>query len=112
MPIRPYLGNHNFDSETVRTLGVAFEITVAGLKIGPLNEPARALIADKLIEFCVHGETRPQCTRRARDRFCPNALNLLRAVVKKAPADNRPGRSFCRGGYRGVRSPARTIAAR
>jgi hypothetical protein len=59
MPIRPYLGDQSFDPETSRLLGVAFEITVAALKIDPRNEPDRALVADKLIELCVQGERDP-----------------------------------------------------
>ena len=60
MPIRIYLSNnHQFDAETVRLLGVAFEITRAALEIDDKNEPARHAIATKLIELATSGERDP-----------------------------------------------------
>jgi hypothetical protein len=57
MPIRIYLSkNHGFDAETVRALGVAFEIARNALDIDELNEPARQVIATKLIELATAGE--------------------------------------------------------
>jgi hypothetical protein len=59
MPIRAYLNDHRFDAETVRRLGVAFEITCVGLKIEAHNEPAKEAIARKLIELVKDGERDP-----------------------------------------------------
>src|SRR5215510_6441255 len=59
MPIRPYLDGHTFDPETVRLLGIAFEITRAALKIGVENEPAREAVARMLIELAEQGERDP-----------------------------------------------------
>ena len=60
MPIRPYLNGHMFDAETVRRLGIAFEITRAGLKVEEWDEPGKAIIAGKLIEFAEQGERDPE----------------------------------------------------
>jgi hypothetical protein len=45
MPIRLYLDGQQFDPETIRLLGLAFEITRAALKIDEGDEPAKAVIA-------------------------------------------------------------------
>jgi len=59
MPIRPYLNGHHFDAETVRILGVAFEIARAALKIEDRNEAAKEAIARKLIQMVQDGERDP-----------------------------------------------------
>ena len=60
MPIRPYLNGHTFDAETVRRLGIAFEITRAGLKVEEWDEPGKVIIAGKLIELAELGERDPE----------------------------------------------------
>jgi hypothetical protein len=59
MPIRPYLDDHTLGPETVRLLGIAFEITRAALKIEERNEPAKEVIAGKLIELAKQGDRDP-----------------------------------------------------
>jgi len=70
MPIRPYLNGHQFDAETVRVLGVAFEITRAALKIEDRNEAAKEAIAGKLIQMVQNGERHP-------DRLSERLLELV-----------------------------------
>jgi hypothetical protein len=55
MPIRAYLDGHRFDPETVRVLGLAFEICRAALKIEDGNDRAKEVIARKLIELAEGG---------------------------------------------------------
>ena len=64
MSIRPYLDGHPLDPETVRLLGLAFALTCAALKIEQSNEPAREVLAEKLIELTEQGERDPEtlCT--------------------------------------------------
>ena len=59
MPIRRYLDGHRFDAESIRVLGLAFEITRAALKIEVRNEPAKEVIARKLLELAEQGERDP-----------------------------------------------------
>jgi hypothetical protein len=71
MPIRVYLSNgHKFDAETVRALGVAFEIARAALDVDDHNEPARQVIATKLIELATLGERDP-------DRLAEQLLAII-----------------------------------
>jgi hypothetical protein len=58
VPIGPYLDGHRFDPETVRLLGLAFEITRAALKTE--DEAVKQGIALKLIELAKHGERDPE----------------------------------------------------
>jgi hypothetical protein len=46
MPIRPYLDSHKFDGETIRQMGIAFELALASFHATPApNDPIRAALA-------------------------------------------------------------------
>jgi hypothetical protein len=80
MPIRPYLDGHKFDGETIRQLGIAFEMALASLRPSPdWNDPIRAALAQRIIALAKAGE-------RDAERLCEGAL---RAV---SPADLSGGR--------------------
>jgi hypothetical protein len=53
-----YLDGHTFDSETVRLLGLAFEITRSALNVQE-GDRAKKIIAKKLIELAKQGERDP-----------------------------------------------------
>ena len=67
MPIRPFLNGEQFDQETQRILGVAFEQTCIALQIGDCNDDVKQAIADKIIELVKTGERNP-------DVVCERAL--------------------------------------
>jgi hypothetical protein len=71
MPIRPFLNGDEFDQETVRILGVAFEQACIGLQVGDCEDDVRQAIANKIIEVVRTGERNP-------DRLCELALNDIR----------------------------------
>jgi hypothetical protein len=56
MPITPYLDGHQFDSETKRIMGIAFELTRAALHLEDRTDPIVAMIANRIIEFAKGGE--------------------------------------------------------
>src|SRR5262249_748431 len=70
MPIRPFLNGEQFDQETVRILGVAFEQVCIGLRTG-----------NKIIELAKTGERNP-------DLLCERALKGIREPQV------RPGDAF------------------
>jgi hypothetical protein len=79
MAIRAYLDEHDFDAETVRLMGVAFECTVATLRLpADDTEPVRQAIAWKIIELAQRGECDP-------DRLCEGALAHLRDTMANVP---------------------------
>ena len=71
MPIRPFLNGEEFDPETMRILGVAFEQTCFALRIENCDDDIRQAIANKIIELVKTGERSP-------DRLCERALEEIR----------------------------------
>jgi hypothetical protein len=76
MPIRAYLdSSHKFDGETIRQMGIAFEMALASLRATPdWNDPIRAAIAQRIIAFAKAGEHDPE-------RLCEGALRAVRPAV-------------------------------
>ena len=56
MPIRMYLDGQQFDAETIRVMGVAFEMTRVALRVENEADPIREIIANKIIELAKGGE--------------------------------------------------------
>jgi hypothetical protein len=71
MPIRPFLDRESFDPETMRVLGVAFEMVCIALGTGACDDGFKRDIAKKLIELAKAGERNP-------DILCEQALRDIR----------------------------------
>ena len=71
MPITPYLNGQQFDPETKRILGLAFEMTCAALRIGECDDGVKQAIADKIINLAKGGGRNP-------DILCEQALKDIR----------------------------------
>jgi hypothetical protein len=83
MPIRPYLDGHRFDGDTVRLMGIAFEMALASLRYTPaFDDPIRKAHARKIIELAETGERDPE-------RLCDWASKDLRPAVS-APSPLPP----------------------
>ncbi len=72
MPITPYLNGQRFDPETTRIMGLAFELTRAGLAISSKGDLTPEIIASKIIELARGGERDPE-------RLCDQALAYFRS---------------------------------
>ena len=89
MPITPYLDGGYFDPETNRVMGLAFEATMASLRLADREDPFAAIIARKIIALAKAGESNP-------DRLCERVLGDVRSV-KYQPfsislaSESRPG---------------------
>src|SRR5437899_7660782 len=59
MPITPYLNGQQFDPETKRILGLAFEMTCTALRIGECDDGVKQAIADKIIDLAKSGGRNP-----------------------------------------------------
>lgn len=57
LTIRPYLDGQQFDDETVRAMGVAFEMTRAALEHGPSADLSPEIVAAEIIELAPGGAT-------------------------------------------------------
>jgi hypothetical protein len=73
MSLKTYLDDESFDAETVRLMGLAFEIALATLR-PPDSDPLREAVARKIIELAKAGERDPE-------RLCDGALKDLPPVV-------------------------------
>src|SRR5262245_59001181 len=51
MPIRPFLNGEQFDDDTVRVMGLAFEAVCIALRIGNSDDDVRQAIATKVIDL-------------------------------------------------------------
>ena len=71
MPIRAYLDGHKFDGETIRLMGIAFEMALASFGATPgSDDPIRAALAQRIIALAQAGEHDPE-------RLCEGALRAV-----------------------------------
>jgi hypothetical protein len=71
MPITEYLDGFEFDPETRRVMGLAFEMTLAALRFADQTEPSKEIVAEKIIALAKEGMRNP-------DLLCEWALDDLR----------------------------------
>jgi hypothetical protein len=84
MPIRAYLQGHRFDAETVRLLGIAFEMAIVALQQGDwIVSPTREAVAQKIIELAKAGERDPE-------RLCDGALKATQPMAPVIISDPSP----------------------
>jgi hypothetical protein len=60
MPIRSHLNGQRFDPETVRLMGLAYEMTLISLRLVDRGDIANAVVAQKIIELAKAGERDPE----------------------------------------------------
>ena len=71
MSIRGYLEGHKFDGETIRRMGIAFEMALASLGATPdHDDPIRAALAQRIIALAQAGE-------RDVERLCEGASRAV-----------------------------------
>jgi hypothetical protein len=81
MPIRAYLQGHRFDAETVRLLGIAFEMAIVALQQAEgVSPPTRDAVAQYIIELAKAGERDPE-------RLCDRALKATQPVAPALISD-------------------------
>ena len=71
MPISQFLGNSQFDPETRRIMGLAFEMTRLALGLADRGDLANEVIAKRIIELAKTGELNP-------DLLCEAVLKEFR----------------------------------
>jgi hypothetical protein len=84
MPIRAYLQGHRFDAETVRLLGIAFEMAIIALQQDDgMVSATRDAVAHKIIELAKAGERDPE-------RLCDGALKATQPMAPVLISDPSP----------------------
>jgi hypothetical protein len=71
MPITPFLSRDRFDRETIRVMGIAFEMACVALRLADRDDDANEIIARRIIELAKAGERNP-------DLLCENVLKEFR----------------------------------
>ena len=74
MPIRSHLNGQRFDPETMRLMGLAYEMTRISLRLVDRGNIANNVVAQKIIELAKSGERDPE-------RLCEAVLNQWRAAI-------------------------------
>jgi hypothetical protein len=83
MPIRHYLQGHRFDAETVRLMGIAYEMALVALLQRRREDPLREAAAHKIIELAKAGERNPE-------RLCEGALKQMQPMAPVLISDPSP----------------------
>lgn len=67
MPIRRHLGGQKFDPETIRVMGLAFEMALMALRLSDRGDIANEIIAQRIMALATAGERDP-------DKLCDGVL--------------------------------------
>jgi len=79
MPIRFHLNSERFDPETIRLMGLAYEMTLIALHLADRGDIANDVVAHKIFELAKAGERDPE-------RLCEGVLKQWgRAAAHIAP---------------------------
>jgi hypothetical protein len=77
VPIRPHLNGQKFDAETIRVMGLAFEMALVALKLADRGDLANQILAQKIVELAETGERDPE-------RLCDRVLMQFRQPPPQA----------------------------
>ena len=77
MPIRPHLAGQRFDSETIRVMGLAFEMALVALRLSDRGDLANDILAHEIVELAKAGERDPE-------RLCEGVLMVFHQSPPKA----------------------------
>lgn len=94
MPIRPHLDGQKSDAETIRAMGLAFEMARVALRLADRGDLANQVLASKITELAKAGERDPE-------RLCDGVLVHCnsRHPRRRVPKQSLLGASF-RFGFR------------
>ena len=81
MPFRFHLNGHRFDPETIRLMGLAYEMTLISLRLVDRGDIANEVVAQKIIEHARAGERDPE-------RLCEAVVQHWRAPIHQVAIPN------------------------
>jgi hypothetical protein len=65
MPIRAFLEGHQFEPETIRLMGLGFEMTMVGLRLAGRDDVSKETVARKIIALAKAASAIPSGCARA-----------------------------------------------
>ena len=60
MPIRAHLDGQRFDAETIRVMGLAFEMALVALRLADRGDLANEVLARRIMDLAKAGERNPE----------------------------------------------------
>jgi hypothetical protein len=82
MPIRFHLNGQSFDPETIRVMGLAYEMALIALRLTDRGDIANDVVAHKIIELAKTGERNPeQMCEAVQQRWCAATPRVALPVV-------------------------------
>jgi len=72
MPFRAHLDGQTFDAETIRVMGLAFEMALVALRLADRGDLANDVLARRIMDLAKAGERDPE-------RLCEGVLLEFRA---------------------------------
>ena len=83
MPISAFLEGHQFEPETIRVMGLGFEMTIVALRLADRDDVSKETVARKIIALAQAGERDPE-------RLCETALKEFQVPSPPRPAGGGP----------------------
>jgi hypothetical protein len=83
MPMRSHLNGQWFDPETIRVMGLAYEMALVGLRLTDRGDIADEVVARMIIEQAKTGECDPE-------QLCAAVLQRWRAATLRLHAARSP----------------------
>ena len=71
LPIRAHLDGQTFDAETIRVMGLAFEMAMVALRLADRDDLANEVLARRIMDLAKAGERDPE-------RLCEGVLHEFR----------------------------------
>ena len=87
VPIRSHLNGQRLDTETLRVMGLAYEMALIALRLADRGDIANDVIARKIIDHAKAGERDP-------NQLCEAVLKQWHAATPRAAAPLVPGHDF------------------
>ena len=84
MPIRSHLNGQRFDPETIRLMGLAFEMALISLRLVDRGDIDNAVVAQQIIELAKAGEKDPE-------RLCEGVLQQWGSAAAHIAPPIAPG---------------------
>ena len=76
MPIRAHLDGQTFDAETIRVMGLAFEMAMVALRLADRDDLANEVLARRIMDLAKAGERDPE-------RLCDGVLLEFRGSPRR-----------------------------
>jgi len=91
MPIRAFLEGHQFEPETIRVMGLGFEMTMVALRLSDRDDVSKETVARKIIALAQAGERDPE-------RLCESVLKEFHLSPPARPVGRGPDEISARDG--------------